>query len=237
MAHTRQTHESYIQQVRRIALSYAAHVRDNPQLQLSGTPALADQQLEDIAHCKLIYGRGGSRSLRGITDCGRWNNGRSRDPNAPKPDDLVEVCALGQQDLTQIAATTIHELAHVATHSGHNRAWKEACAALGLRAVKMGCPRYYAAQFAPMVRESIARLNPPEDGAPNVTEEMLALLVRRGCIAGIGTRGGKTRGPGSGSRLRKYICPHGQIVRASTDELDASCNVCGGKFIRPEVQP
>lgn len=225
-----QTHETYIHLVRDIALAYATMVRDTPLLQLTGTPALNDEQIADIRHCKLVYGRGGSRSLRGITDSGRWTNGRSREI-VPKHDDLVEVCALGQQDLTQVAATTIHELAHVATHSGHNRAWKDACAALGLRNARMGCARYFKAQFAPPVREAIERLPPPADGAPNVTEEMLALLMRRGCIAGIGSRGGHSRGPGSG-RLRKYVCAHGQIIRASTDDLAASCNVCGAPFKR-----
>jgi hypothetical protein len=225
-----QTHETYIHAVRDIALRYAIGIRDNPQAQLAGIPALTDAQLEDVAHAKLVYGRGATRSLRGITDTGRWNNGRSLASENAKSDDLVEVCALGQQDLTQVAATTIHELAHVATHSGHNRAWKAACAALGLRAAKMGCATYYRAQFAPAVRDAIARLPSPQDGTPNVDPELLALLVRRGCLAGMGVRGGTSRGPGSGSRLRRYVCPHGQIVRASTDKLDASCNVCGGKF-------
>jgi hypothetical protein len=228
-----QTHESYIHHVRDIALAYATHVRAHPILQHAGVPTLTDEQLEDIAHAKLVYGRGAHRALRGITDCGRWSNGRSTDPTAPKRDDLVEVCALGQQDLTQVAATTIHELAHVATHSGHNKVWKQACAALGLRAAKMGCAKYFPAQFAPEVRLAISQLPPPTDGAPNTDPEMLAILIRRGCMAGIGTRGGRSRGVGSGSRLRKYVCPHGQIVRASTDDLKASCNVCGGVFVRP----
>lgn len=225
-----QTHESYINAVRDIVVRYATHVRATAALQRAGVPTLTDEQLTDIEHAKLVYGRGGSRSLRGITDCGRWNNGRSHEPT-PKRDDLVEVCALGQQDLTQVAATTIHELAHVATHSGHNRAWKDACAALGLRNARMRCARYFVAQFAPPVREAIAALAPPTDGAPNADPETLALLTRRGCIAGIGTRGGRSRGPGSG-RLRKYVCAHGQIIRASTDELAASCNVCGAPFLR-----
>lgn len=228
-----QTHEIYIQHVRDIAVAYATAVRASPAMQRAGVPTLDDAQIENIEHAKLVYGRGGSRSLRGITDLGRWNNGRSRAPE-PKRDDLVEVCALGQQDLTQIAATTIHELAHVATHSGHDRKWKDACAALGLRNAKMGCARYYKAQFAPRVRLAIEALERPADGAPNVDPELLALLVRRGCMAGLGLRGGRSRGPGSGSRLRKYVCAHGQIVRASTDGLNASCNVCGSPFVRAE---
>jgi hypothetical protein len=32
--------------------------------------------------------------------------------------------------------------------------------------------------------------------------------------------------------MRKYQCGHGQIIRAATDELDATCNCCGTPFVR-----
>jgi len=32
------------------------------------------------------------------------------------------------------------------------------------------------------------------------------------------------------TRLRKYICGHGQILRAATDELMANCEVCSSPF-------
>ena len=41
---------------------------------------------------------------------------------------------------------------------------------------------------------------------------------------------GRGRKSGKGSRLRKYECACEQIVRAATDELDATCNKCGTPF-------
>lgn len=226
------THERYIQCVRDIALNYARLNRDNPNRQIvKSLPVLSDAQLEDIAHAKLVYGRG-AITLRGVTQHGAWNNGRSHQCENPKSDDLVEVCALGEDSPVQVAGTTIHELAHVAcgVGVGHARQWKIACMALGLRCVKAAGTRYSMAMFAPEVRDAIARLETPQDGFPkNQLAGLAGLLVMRPCRAGIGVRGGKSVGPGSG-RLRKYVCPHGQIIRASTDYLEATCDVCNGKF-------
>lgn len=41
---------------------------------------------------------------------------------------------------------------------------------------------------------------------------------------------GRASGSGKGSRLRKYTCGCGQIVRAATDTLDATCNKCNTPF-------
>jgi hypothetical protein len=51
------------------------------------------------------------------------------------------------------------------------------------------------------------------------------------CTAGTGTRGGTSRGPGSGSRMRKYVSGCGQIVRAATDDLHATCDCCQTPFV------
>lgn len=232
---TMMTHERYISAVREIAVSYSKMVRDNPRMQLSGIPALSDEQIENVEHAKLVYGRG-HITLRGVTQFGAWNNGRSKEPTA-KTDELVEVCALGEESWEQLAGTTIHELAHVASGIGvgHAKGWRQNCVALGLRGAKAAGTRYLRSMFAPWVRERIAALPLPEDGVPKSQLDALAgLLKLRPCGAGIGVRGGRARGPGSG-RLRKYVCPHGQIVRASTDHLDATCGVCGGKFEMPAV--
>jgi hypothetical protein len=55
---TIQTHESYIQEVRAIALRYAEHVRDNPQLQLAGIPALSDEAIMNLYRITLIAAAG-----------------------------------------------------------------------------------------------------------------------------------------------------------------------------------
>lgn len=80
--------------------------------------------------------------------------------------------------------------------------------------------------------------NDPTDGKPLVSSGLSPLpkiglgkgTVIGPCTAGIGTKGGKSRGVGSGSRLRKYSCEHGQIIRAATDELNATCNICSTLF-------
>lgn len=223
------THERYINCIRELALAYTIA---NGERHASKVPYLTAEQIENIKHAKLVYGRG-HITLRGITQFGAWNNGRSKNENAPKSDELVEICALGEDSPVQVAGTTIHELAHVASGMGvgHAKAWKENCKALGLRCVRAAGTKYSMAMFAPELRDAIARLPAPQDGFPkNQLAGLAGLLVMRPCGAGIGVRGGRSTGPGSG-RLRKYVCAHGQIIRASTDHLNATCNVCEEPFV------
>lgn len=231
------THEAFINAVRDLAVEYASNVH-------TGASSLDAEQLSRVARAKLLYGRG-HFGLRGVTQYGAWHN--------DNPDELIEVCAASEESWIQLAGTTIHELGHAATGMGHghNKAWKNACAALGLRLVKAVGTNYSLAMFAPELRMKLAALPKFADGMPQLAAALLSGLTQnikaRPCAAGIGVRGGTSRGPGSGSRLRKYVCdgyiisvtveggehraPHGQIIRASTDNLDAKCNVCGGHFI------
>lgn len=187
---------------------------------------------------KITYGAG-KPGLRGVTYYDVWQSGES--DVVP----LVEICAFGEQDKTQLAGTTLHELAHVLAGSGagHSKAWKHACERLGLRRAMAAGTHYQLANFAPDMRWVIAALPEPVDGRPNVAASagaggaMTVAPYRasqgaKPCTLGFGTRGGKSRGVGSGSRLRKYVCGHGQIIRASTDDLNVSCNVCGEPFER-----
>jgi hypothetical protein len=82
------------------------------------------------------------------------------------------------------------------------------------------------------VRCKIAALDKPDDGEPAELFPFKARNHMKPCMAGIGTRGGKSRGKGSGSRLRKFQCSCGQIVRASCDELPALHLPCGTGFQR-----
>lgn len=214
------THEQFIQTVRDLAVKYST--------------GLSTEALSRVARAKLLYGRG-HFGLRGVTQYGGWQNGDK--------DELIEVCAASEEHWVQLAGTTIHELAHAATGigHGHGKSWKQACAGLGLRVVYAAGTDYKLANFSPALRFALVALDKPADGAPlNALTQPggLANIKARPCAAGVGVRGGKSRGPGSGSRLRKYVCdgfvdavPHGQIIRASTDTLDATCNVCGGLFV------
>lgn len=221
------THEHFIQSVRDAALQYASTVTGRDEQ--GDATALHGAQLQALARAKLLYGRGHSR-IRGVTQFGAWVNGQA-------PDELIEVCAAAEESWIQLAGTTIHELGHVAAGfgEGHSKVWKQACAALGLRRIKAAGTVYRLANFAPELRERLARLPKPMDGTPRINGldiSGLPTVAARPCSHGVGSRGGTSRGPGSGSRLRKYVCPHGQIVRASTDALRAACLVCGGNFSR-----
>lgn len=210
------THEEYIQAVRALVVERASA-----------------EDAERLRRVKLTYGFG-APGLRGVTIYSRWANGHG--PDDPEP--FVEICAAGEESVVQLAGTTVHELGHVCAgwDAGHGKAWKDTCTRLGLRGVKAAGTTYTWAMFEPRLREAIVALGTPADGSPLNGVSMLKIGRRKTkkkagpCTAGVGTRGGMSRGPGSGSRLRKYVCAHGQIIRASTDELDVTCNVCSSAF-------
>jgi len=187
------------------------------------------EERERLESIKLVYGAG-QAGLRGVTYYGRWQNG--------KPDAIpfVEVCALGQEHWIQVAGTTIHELAHVlAGHeAGHGKAWRDACQTLGLRKARAAGHRYMLAGFDPDIRFGLADMAKPDEGEP--VADLLAglggMMKLKPCPAGIGTRGRKSRGTGSGSRLRRFVCEcvPPVIIRAGRDDLHAHCDDCGCAF-------
>ena len=173
----------------------------------------------------------GQPGLRGVTYYGAWQNGG--DEAIP----FVEVCAAGEENDVQLAGTTVHELAHVLAGrgAGHSAKWKAACDRLGLRLAMAAGNVYSMAQFDSSLRIAIAGLISPTDGKPvgMVGRHRIGKGAKaKACPVGIGTRGGKSRGIGSGSRLRKYICECEPVViiRASRDDLAATCNHCDSGF-------
>lgn len=219
---TNTTREDFIHAVRAAALRLGS---------------LTSEERAHLAGLKLVYGSGAGTRARGVTYFGAWRNG---DPEALNGE-LIEVCAFGEENLVQLAGTTIHELAHaLAGHAaGHSDAWKTACARLGLRAVRAAGTEYRAAMFAPALRTVLAALPAPTDGKVTVWSNLpprptpgAKAAQPRPCSQGIGTRGGKSRGKGSGSRLRKHACECGVIVRAARDVLEAHCDLCGSVFTR-----
>jgi len=206
------THESYVNAIAELAIS---------RLPASNTRAL-------LSSIKLVYGAGES-GVRGITYYNRWNRGGTS--TVP----FVEICAFGQESWIQIAGTTLHELGHVAAGfgAGHGRDWKAACETLGLRRVKAAGTEYKLSMLCPDLRESIASLPRPNDGAPVKTLASMGLpgsIVIRPCPAGIGTRGGKSRGVGSGSRLRLWQCSCGCKARVASDTFEATHTPCNTAF-------
>lgn len=227
------TREEYISSVRSAALAVAV---------------LAPAERDMLAGLKMVYGTGYGTGARGVTYHGAWTA-----PTAHKcggEDDhrheaLIEICAFAEESLVQLAGTTIHEMAHAlaGVGKGHGKEWAVACKRLGLRGMRAAGTRYQSAMFVPALRERLAALPVPTDGKVigwNASASGLAgllggLVTRvRPCSAGWGSRGGKSRGVGSGSRLRKFVCECSPpvIVRASRDVLAATCDLCKAGFHR-----
>lgn len=192
------THEEYIQAIRDAAAT---------------SPALREGERAKILAVKLMYGIG-NHARRGVTYYGMWNNGCKDCPTV----DLAEVCASGEESPIQVAGTTIHELGHTLAGygHGHDKEWKAACARLGLRHVKAAGTQYLMASFQPRVRDVIASMGNLQDGKPLFLDGSLARGKAGVCTMGWGTRGGKSRGVGSGSRMLKVVCPEGGCSGGTT---------------------
>jgi len=188
-----------------------------------------------LASIKLVYGAG-ENGVRGVTYYNKWRRPGDQAQSVP----FVEISAFNQESWIQIAGTTIHELGHVAAgfQAGHRKPWHEACDMLGLRHIKAAGTDYKLCMFAPDLREAIARLPKPDEGAPvsSLMGMVPGLAVNlpmgklRPCGAGIGTRGGKSRGTGSGSRLRLWVCGCGCKARVASDSFEAVHTPCGTAF-------
>lgn len=202
------THEDYLSAIVRAVAGYAP--RHAPQL----------------AAAKVVYGTGaGQRKLLGATHHGAWQNGQ------PAPVALCEVCAFAQDLPSQVAATTVHELAHAVLGPGHGHGaeWKRTARALGLlypRATSDG--RETWAAFAPPLRAVLEAIPAPTDGRPlPPAPEAVTPGKPRPCSAGRGARGGRSTGKGSGSRMRKVQCAAcGYTARVSSRWLDVGAPVC-----------
>lgn len=210
------THEAYIHAVREIAAARIPKAERAP-----------------LYSIKLVYGSG-RIGTRGTTFFGCWKNGHPTDAHP-----FVEVCAFGEESPVQVAGTTIHELAHVLAGpgAGHGPDWHAACARLGLCKVQAAGTDYAEGCFDAEVWKAISALPKPEDGRPTGATGLSGAAVGlpmqlklRPCGAGIGTRGGKSHGIGSGSRLRKFACPCGVIARVARDDFMAVCTLCDKPF-------
>lgn len=214
-----QTHEAFISAVAALAVG-----------------RLGEQDQAKLAGIKLAYGAGPA-GVRGVTYFGRW---KGHEGVAP----FVEICALGQEHSWQVVGTTLHELGHALAgwEAGHGPMWRECCGRLGLRRAKAAGMAYSPAAFTPDVREGVYALPKPDEGEPIAGLGTVGNLrggaplpgpaVWKPCQAGTGTRGGKSRGKGAGSRYRLYTCECIPPVklRAASDLLAVKCMVCLAMF-------
>jgi len=206
------THEQYI-----------AAIADIAALRLASTDA------DKVRAIKLTYGAGPA-GVRGVTYYNKWNGASGVVP-------FVEISAFNQESVCQVAGTVLHELGHVLADfgAGHGKLWHEACTKVGLRRVLAAGTRYTWANFAPDARERITALKMPAEGKPNGMVLPAGVTMKlKPCGAGIGVRGGKSRGAGSGSRLRLWECECLPPVklRVARDELDITCNCCNTNFLK-----
>jgi hypothetical protein len=205
------THEEFILAVRDVAV---ARIGDAAvRLRLTGT--------------KVVYGQG-KRGIRGVCRYSAWENGSLHD--------FIEVGAICEESRTQLAGTTLHELAHVLAGpgAGHGPAWKAAASTLGLVHADARDQDYRDTDFTEDIWRQIERLASLSDGRPALDPLPGRTPVGRPCPAGIGVRGGRSRGPGSGSRLRLWICRCPVKARVASDDFRARCLVCDSTFTRYE---
>jgi hypothetical protein len=223
---TPSTHEQYLHHVRRAVIADA--LRRN---------AITRQQGDRLGHAKLLYGLGDG-TYRGVCHYDAWENGIGHV-------DVIEIAATAQESWIQLAGTVVHELGHILAgwNAGHGPDWKTAAQRLGFSAAPEAAGQTYRlAMLRPAIRHAVYTLaseigdGHPHfqlygPGGPTIT------IKPRPCSAGIGTRGGTSRGKGSGSRMRLWECqcPKPIKVRVASDDFQATCNRCGTAFTRPDL--
>ena len=177
------THEDYLAAVARVVCEQY--------------PATA----EKLSEVELVFGTGPRRRTLGMRHR-VWLGGEA-DEALP----LVEIAAIGGLRPAATCHMVLHELAHVvAPGFGHGREWRFAARQVGLLK-----PRAWPdagelddwGAIAPGIRGRLQAIEEPTERAP---AEFWEEWQRRPCGAGYGTRGGVSRGEGSGSRYLKVVC-------------------------------
>ena len=185
----------------------------------------------------LVFGAGPRR--RSLSTLHRvWGGGEAVDPLP-----LVEIAAIGGLSPPETCHVLLHELAHVlAPEAGHGKAWRHAARQIGLvrpRAMPDAGELADWQAISPALLPALQAIPPPTEPAP---AEFFEDRHRLPCGAGYGTRGGTSRGKGSGSRYLKVVCRHpgcGYQVRVTSRWLAIGtphCPVAGhGSMVLEEA--
>ena len=177
-----------------------------------------------LSEVELVFGTGPRR--RGLGMRHRvWLGGE-----ADEPLPLVEIAAIGGLSPAATCHVVLHELAHVlAPGFGHGREWRYAARQVGLlnpRAAPEAGELADWSAISPAIRGALQAISEPTERAP---AEFYADWHRRPCGAGYGTRGGTSRGEGSGSRYLKVMCRVpgcGYQVRVTRKWLEWGAPLC-----------
>ena len=154
-----------------------------------------------LSEVQLVFGTGPRRRALAIRQR-VWNGGEA---DTPLP--LVEIAAIGALAPAETCHVVLHELAHVlAPGFGHGRVWRYAARQVGLLNPRAWPDMGELADWnaiAPAIRARLQAIPAPTERAP---ADFYEDWHRRPCGAGYGTRGGTSRGEGSGSRYLKVVC-------------------------------
>lgn len=186
---------------------------------------LNEAELTKLRGTELLYGAGNS-GLYGQCLYDKWIRDGIQD--------VIEVSAFCAGTPVEMWCTVAHELSHVgARGKGHDAVWKAFARKLGMQNPRAAGPARIEDLDADLVAV-LKQIPLPTDGEPICDEPGgVAEKTRKSCTAGIGTREGKTRGPGSG-RLRLWICDcdRPKKVRIASDDFHARCLICFSLFRR-----
>ena len=176
-----------------------------------------------LGEVRLVFGTGPRR--RALDPLHRvWGGGEAYEALP-----LVEIAALGGLTPRETCHVVLHELAHVLTPgSGHGKAWRYAARQVGLLQPRAWPDARELADWgaiAPGLRGKLQAIPEPTEPPPAYYQEW----HRRRCGVGYGSRGGTSRGEGTGSRYLKVSCRHpgcGYQVRITRKWLALGAPCC-----------
>lgn len=204
-------HESYLHLVRHVLVA-----------------RLNAEERNKALETELFYGAGRPNAF-GTCFYNRWSREQVHH--------VIEISAFNEESVQQLWETLAHELGHAVAgyEAGHGPEWRKAARRLGLRCPRASGPAGIE-DLDPKLMNLLNQIPLPEDGSPVTRLAPVPQVSGSTCPLGIGTHGGTSRGPGSGSRLRLYMCdcerPRTPRVRVASDDFRARCLVCGSVFER-----